>query len=165
MLRVRAELCDGCGACLGACRPGAIRLQGAKAVIDSDLCVQCGDCIDACPLGAISWEEGGASDATLPVPRPVPEVIHIAQPARLESKRRWLAVTGAALSFLGREIVPRAANWLLDTWDRRQALDREGKAGITRVSPTSGSATKSKRGPTPTRGRGFRHRHGRGPRT
>ena len=168
MLYVSAERCDGCGACLEVCSPGAIRLEGGKAIIDQDRCTQCGECIEACPQGAISWTRVVANDEIWPVPRPEPGVIHIVQPARSAPKGRWLAVTGATLSFLGREIVPRAVNWLLDTWDRRQVQDRDvsaARTNTTPTSPTSGNTTVSRQNPTPSGARGFRHRHGRGGRT
>jgi ferredoxin len=65
---VDAESCTGCGACLDACAPGAIRMDGGKAHIGQDACSGCDACFDACPQGAIYElaEERAGSPATVP---------------------------------------------------------------------------------------------------
>jgi len=163
MLRVSAELCVGCGACLESCRVGAISLRDDRAAIDQDICIQCGDCIDACPQGAISWVDAEIVESALLAPQSKPEVIRIPQP-RLTTKQRWLAVAGGALSFLAREIAPRAADWLLDQWDRRQALDRGPDTTVAKTTATGTRVTTTSRDATPAGGHRSRHRHGRGTR-
>ena len=51
--RVDAERCNGCGDCVPACPEGAIRMEGAKAVIDEEICVLCEECLPSCSPGAI----------------------------------------------------------------------------------------------------------------
>lgn len=50
-VKVDAELCTDCGACVRAC-PTDIRKAG-----DSE-CIHCGNCIDLCPVNAISFCAG-----------------------------------------------------------------------------------------------------------
>ena len=55
--KVNKSKCAGCGACIGACPYGAIKLgEDGKAVIDEKKCKKCGECKEACPLGAIEEE-------------------------------------------------------------------------------------------------------------
>lgn len=51
---VDAAACTGCGACLGACPDGAVRLEDGVAVIDASRCLGCGLCAADCPAGAIT---------------------------------------------------------------------------------------------------------------
>jgi dissimilatory sulfite reductase (desulfoviridin) alpha/beta subunit len=48
--------CAGCGACVAACREGAVDLtQNEQApALDPQKCVQCGKCVSACPSGALT---------------------------------------------------------------------------------------------------------------
>ena len=48
------ESCIGCGACIGECLVGAIKLENGKAKVDSSSCIYCGRCIEACGQGALS---------------------------------------------------------------------------------------------------------------
>jgi thioredoxin reductase (NADPH) len=58
---VRADMCVGCGTCVGACpEPGAIRLVDKLAVVDLDRCKGHGSCATACPVGAIVVTSGDA---------------------------------------------------------------------------------------------------------
>ena len=58
---VRADVCVGCGACVGACPvPGAIRLEGKLAVVDKGLCQGHGECVKACPVNGILLTTGAA---------------------------------------------------------------------------------------------------------
>jgi len=68
-------------------------------------------------------------------PVPVQAPSRDLQPARPVPQA--LTLLGAALAFVGREIVPRLATLLLDAWDRRAA--RPGLSPSDRVSeqPTS----------------------------
>ncbi len=56
-LKVNAQKCIGCKACLGIGCP-AISIREGKAVIDHTQCVGCGVCTGLCPKGAISSVEG-----------------------------------------------------------------------------------------------------------
>lgn len=53
--QVDAAICNGCGACMAACRFGAIHLNGC-AFINPMRCEGCGVCARQCPLNAISLE-------------------------------------------------------------------------------------------------------------
>jgi uncharacterized Fe-S center protein len=56
---VAGDLCNGCGACLGACVHGAIAVPGGKARINPETCVGCGRCISVCPQKAVKvlWNQ------------------------------------------------------------------------------------------------------------
>ena len=53
MLRVRSDLCRGCGICIESCPQQAITLVSATAYITQERCNQCRRCVEACPQGAI----------------------------------------------------------------------------------------------------------------
>ena len=53
VLRVRKDLCLGCGLCAESCPRQAISLQSSQAQIDQNRCDHCGLCRDVCPQGAI----------------------------------------------------------------------------------------------------------------
>ncbi|MFO7908745.1 MAG: 4Fe-4S binding protein [Halomonas sp.] len=52
-LRVRSDLCLGCGLCAERCPQRAISLRWEKAQIDQSKYNRCGLCLDICPQGAI----------------------------------------------------------------------------------------------------------------
>lgn len=54
-VKVIAEQCIGCTACVGTCPFGAIVMENDKAVI-TEACTACGACVDVCPVGAIIRE-------------------------------------------------------------------------------------------------------------
>jgi uncharacterized Fe-S center protein len=56
---VNPSRCTGCGACIAHCPSGAIRVEGAKAVISAKDCIGCADCIVVCPEKTIhvDWNE------------------------------------------------------------------------------------------------------------
>lgn len=122
MITIHAERCNGCGACLEVCPHGALYLLEGRAVVDEALCRECEACVAACPAGAIVITEQ-ATDY-LPVLAPTapahPKVLQLeTQPAPLPLRAMVLPVVGTALSWAGRELVPRLAYYLLDGLDRR----------------------------------------------
>jgi energy-converting hydrogenase A subunit Q len=59
---INSKLCRQCGACVDACRTGAIQLissgkEEAHSEIDEDKCVRCGYCSRVCPTEAIKYGE------------------------------------------------------------------------------------------------------------
>ncbi len=66
MLRVRKDLCVGCGLCTGNCPREAISVQFGKAQINRTRCNHCGICLDICPQGAIV-ESAPVSQADLTI--------------------------------------------------------------------------------------------------
>ena len=53
VLRVRQDLCLGCGLCAESCPQQAISIVSATAQINRNRCNQCRICLDVCPRGAI----------------------------------------------------------------------------------------------------------------
>ena len=53
MLKVRSDICLGCGLCAENCPTGAIALSWGQAMINQSKCNNCRLCIDICPRGAI----------------------------------------------------------------------------------------------------------------
>jgi NAD-dependent dihydropyrimidine dehydrogenase PreA subunit len=58
-LKIKEDLCIGCGQCVIVCTVQAIKLINNKAVIDKNLCVECSVCIRSanCPSNAIKREK------------------------------------------------------------------------------------------------------------
>ncbi|MCL5266455.1 MAG: 4Fe-4S binding protein [Chloroflexi bacterium] len=52
------EECIDCGACVDACKEGAVNLLEGGPVIDASRCVHCGDCAAACPTGSLVSRQG-----------------------------------------------------------------------------------------------------------
>ena len=53
MLRVRKDLCAGCGLCADNCPKQAISFFAGQAEINNGKCNECRHCIALCPGGAI----------------------------------------------------------------------------------------------------------------
>ncbi|MEI8241822.1 MAG: electron transfer flavoprotein subunit alpha [bacterium] len=70
LLKIDPKLCTSCGACVGACPFGALKLDGI-AVVDMDRCTLCGACVDACPVSAIERPPQAAAAAVADVWRDV----------------------------------------------------------------------------------------------
>lgn len=127
MMQVDEKRCTGCGRCLEVCPTGAIRLVDGVAAIDASLCRECQACLEACPNGAILAVE----EVTEPVPAPAPSRTPAPAPLRVPAPARpatpgirpaggVLPVLGAALAFVGREVVPRVVAALLEKRERRR---------------------------------------------
>ncbi|MDQ7781765.1 MAG: 4Fe-4S binding protein [Desulfomonilaceae bacterium] len=57
--RVSSEECGKCGACVDACREGAVRIEESGPILDLNQCVACGACIRECPTGTLEEESRG----------------------------------------------------------------------------------------------------------
>jgi len=54
-VKVDADTCIGCGACVGTCPVQALEMTSAgKVKVDPDVCVDCGACVGGCPVNALS---------------------------------------------------------------------------------------------------------------
>jgi NAD-dependent dihydropyrimidine dehydrogenase PreA subunit len=139
MLTIELNRCDGCGACVEVCPEGALSLIDGVARIDSGSCTECEACVQACPTGAIK------------VARPV--AVREEPTAAVAERRRpstLATLVGATLSFIGSQLLPRAADAIVKALDRR--LSEKPAAESGEAVPTTG-----KQG-----GRRYRRRGGRG---
>ncbi len=58
-LRLDAEVCVGCGACVRVCPHQVFGVEGGKAqLVDRDGCMECGACANNCPVNAIEVQPG-----------------------------------------------------------------------------------------------------------
>ena len=127
MLTIELDRCDGCGACVEVCPEGAISLVSGLARIDLDSCTECEACVQACPTGAIK------------VARPVAVREEPAGVMTEERRPGTLAtLVGATLSFIGSQLLPRAADAIVGALDRRlsdQPADESREAAATTGKP------------------------------
>ena len=142
MVYVDIEKCAGCGTCAEVCPVEAISLVGGTAEVDQERCTDCEVCVEVCPNGAmLAVREPLAERAAVPIVRPAAGVIQVRpQPAPVSLWVRAAPAVGATLTFLGRNVAPRLADYLLNALDRRlsqrQASPTAGASGG--VSPASG---------------------------
>jgi Fe-S-cluster-containing dehydrogenase component len=154
LISINLERCSGCGACVEVCPTGAMYLVDGKAVVDQKLCRDCpaitaGDtavCITACPTEAITpvtQTDSITESKRALAPRPEPKVIHVkTQSAPVSLWTSLLPVVGGALAWAGREIVPRLAEYLLYSVERRVA--QRQLSTDPRNRPGSSSSTRRK---------------------
>ena len=58
MVKVIADKCIGCNACIRSCPvPNANRFDGNVVHVNNDECIQCGECIKGCPHGARDYDD------------------------------------------------------------------------------------------------------------
>jgi Pyruvate/2-oxoacid:ferredoxin oxidoreductase delta subunit len=160
VIDVNHALCAGCGICVDECPIGAISLVDDIAQVDADLCDGCGECIHICPNHALAWvvepvpERAGEFSSLVVVESPV-KVIPRETREPIPWRRAIFPVVGGALSWVGREVVPRIAPLALDLLD--DALDRR-LIRWSRDQDVTAPPTGSRQG----RGRRQRYRHRRG---
>jgi len=53
-VKIDAQKCTGCTACVGTCPVEALSMVEDKCVVNEDTCIDCGACIDSCPTEAIT---------------------------------------------------------------------------------------------------------------
>ena len=133
MVYVDIEKCTGCGTCAQACPVEAISLVGGTATVDQERCTDCEACVEVCPNGAmLAVREPVVERAAVPSVRPAPEVIQVMpQSAPVSLWAKAVPAAGAALAFLGRNIAPRLATYLVNALDRQLS----GQAGLAAKGP------------------------------
>lgn len=148
ILYVDQERCAGCGACVDVCTRGAISIRSGKASISQPLCDQCEACATACPEGAIL----SVIDSSLVPAESHDQPLERGESAALRSVTTRVApVLGATLLFLGREVVPRVADYVLDAFDRRMSRNSGNRSELSETSLGSGRR--------PASGQRHRRRH------
>jgi ferredoxin len=168
MIYVDGEKCTGCGVCEDVCPVEAVRVSDGVARIDQDRCNECEACVEACPDEAILVVIEPAEEKALSLrEQPVPEVA-LTEPHRTPTPLRTkvVPVVGAALAFLGREVAPRLAMYLVDVLDRRlsrQPTLRQGSGQALRQAqdPAALSPTNNLAPSSGGKGRQKGHRHQR----
>jgi Fe-S-cluster-containing hydrogenase component 2 len=147
MLYVDDKRCSACGLCAEVCPVEAITLQDDIPAIDQNLCTECEACAAVCPEGAILTI---TEPALVPQPQREP-ALYQRQQAPVPVAARIAPAIGTALVFVGREVVPRIADYLLDALHRRMSspLTTGGKGDQAMLS--QGKSTGG--------GRRFRRRH------
>lgn len=136
VIRVNQESCDSCGICVDTCSVGAIQLVDQRVVIDEALCTQCEACTDACPNGAITALSVPARNiAIAALPAAESRIVlvqkRVALPETASPARGLIPLAGAALTFLGREVVPRLADVMITALERRLARPTTTAVALT----------------------------------
>jgi NAD-dependent dihydropyrimidine dehydrogenase PreA subunit len=154
VITIQPERCNGCGTCLEVCPNGALYLIEGKAAVDGTLCRDCQACIATCPTEAILSADPVSSPANepvrVPVLRPEPELVLVESQSPVPLRANVLPVVGAALALTAREIVPRLAEYWLDSLDRRGTEKRlsrtaQGKPDNGPRVPGGGSGGRRRR--------------------
>ena len=52
MVKIKTEVCTGCGGCIDLCPAIAISMVNDKAVVNNDICTECEICVKVCPVNA-----------------------------------------------------------------------------------------------------------------
>ena len=140
MIYVDGEKCAGCGVCEDVCPVEAIRVSDGVARIDQERCNGCQACVEACPNEAILMVIEPAEEKAISLrEQPAPEIAR-AEPHRppVPLRSQVVPVVGTALAFLGREVAPRLAMYLMDALDRRQSAPVSSKNNLTPSSAAKG---------------------------
>ena len=149
IMQVNQELCSGCGVCVEACSVEAVHLVDHRAVIDNELCTVCKACLYTCPNGAITaLVEPVHATPAMALPAPESRIIRIPTqtelPQTTASAHGLMPLAGAALAFIGSEVVPRVLDLLATTLERR--LARPAKDAVSTSSIPIGRLTAQRRG-------------------
>lgn len=160
MIVVDQALCAGCGVCVDECPIEAITLTDDIALIDADRCDGCGECVEICPNQALAWIpepvfEAGPEPSLLAVTQPPAEIVRVGTTKPVPWRRAFFPLVGGAVSWAGRELVPRLAPLALDALEG--ALDRRLSR---RASDETAELIRSEGGRGKGKQRRRRHRRG-----
>jgi ferredoxin len=138
MIYVDGEKCAGCGACEDVCPVEAILVSDGVARIDQDRCNECEACVETCPNEAILVVIEPVEEKAISLREQPASEVALAEPYRTPAPLRSKAVpvVASALAFLGREVAPRLAMYLVDALDRRQSSP---VSSINSMTPLSGA--------------------------
>jgi len=142
MLYVDVDRCSGCGVCVDVCPSGATSVQDGKASITQALCDQCEACANSCPEGAIlsvteqSLVRSEGQSAVVEQPSASGPGVGVARAA---------PALGAALLFIGREVVPRVVDRLLDAVEGKLSESSMRSTGDGSRSAESGAGGRRRR--------------------
>ncbi|HIP96557.1 MAG TPA: 4Fe-4S dicluster domain-containing protein [Anaerolineae bacterium] len=132
MIYVDGEKCAGCGVCEDVCPVEAIRVSDGVARVDQERCNECEACVEACPNKAILVVIEPAEEKAISL-REKPEVA-LAEPRR----SKVVPAVGAALAFLGRQVAPRLATYLLDALEHRSQQQPAAASSRSNLAPLDG---------------------------
>jgi Fe-S-cluster-containing hydrogenase component 2 len=132
MFYVDQDRCSGCGVCVEVCPAGAIAIQDGKATIDQGRCHLCEACFTACPQEAILTVTEGSLVADGSSARSMDRLP--ASGAAVIAARVAPAV-GAALLYVGREVLPWVTRHVLDAVERKTGELAERGAAGTSITP------------------------------
>ncbi len=127
MIYVDEERCTGCGTCVDVCPVGAIRLVNGVATIAQERCIECEACLSACPETAILSVSGGdlVEKESAPPPRTSSQTL-----AEVPKAVKVVPWVGAALAFVGKEVLPRLATDFVNSFlrgDERSTAEDRGE--------------------------------------
>jgi ferredoxin len=138
--------------CVDTCPTGAISLDEKEGVatIDQTLCTECLACLDVCPNGAVQRAESPelvpASESEIVEGQVIESQVRpVTASSPLVATRqagRLATLAGAALTLVGNWLLPRAADALVGTIERR--LTRGTNSVPSANPPRSGSRSLSK---------------------
>lgn len=112
MIYVDEERCTGCGTCVDVCPVGAIHLVDGVATIAQEKCIECEACLSACPETAIL-----SVSETVPAKKESVILVKTDSCVSVDVPRavRVVPWVGAALAFVGKEVLPRLAMRFVNT--------------------------------------------------
>ena len=132
MITIDLARCNGCGACVEVCPEGALYLVDGKPAVEAALCRECEACMAACPTEAIAFTAREVAPAGVAVVQARPAIpAPRTEAAVVPLRAKALPLVGAALTWAGREIAPRLADYLLYSLDR-WAMDRRAAGSPAR---------------------------------
>ncbi len=146
MFYVDQDRCSGCGVCVDVCAASAIVIQDDKAIIDPERCRLCEACFTVCPQEAILV----VTEGSLVADRSSGRAMDGLRPSGAAVTAARLApAVGAALLYVGREVLPWVTRYVLGSLERKTGEMAESRGAGTSVTlggrAASGSARHRRR--------------------